>query len=228
MELTADTIKRRSGHYDVGLVALLDISKMRIRRLANLEACTNLLELNLAHNELRSLEGLPSLPLLRCLHLTDNQLTSIENLPRLPLLEELLLADNQIDSIDFATLAAKLPSLRVLDFHNNPMDSSATALASRAFPELFILNGEALTLTRLLEEISADDFGDSSTHSDEDEASERPADDEYPDGKSEDEDDIGVNRFIEESTRQLQGLLLQCKQTLEKTNSEGIQLQTTI
>lgn len=51
MELTADVIKRRSGHYDVSLVALLDVSRMRIRYLAQLESCLNLLELNLAHNE---------------------------------------------------------------------------------------------------------------------------------------------------------------------------------
>ncbi|KAG7377356.1 hypothetical protein PHYPSEUDO_011768 [Phytophthora pseudosyringae] len=162
MELAADLIKRRSGHYDVSLVALLDVSGMKIRRLTQLESCVNLLELNLAHNELRSLEGLPALPLLRCLHLSNNQLTSLDSLPCLPLLEELTVANNQIRSIDFIELSTKLPSLRVLDFTGNPLDSSTSAKASKACPDLFILNGEALTLTRLLAEISSDDLGKSS------------------------------------------------------------------
>jgi hypothetical protein len=54
MELTTDTIKRRSGHYDTSLVALLDVSRMKMRRLAQLESCVNLLELNVAHNEVRA------------------------------------------------------------------------------------------------------------------------------------------------------------------------------
>ncbi|KAH7467399.1 Leucine-rich repeat-containing protein 61 [Phytophthora ramorum] len=221
MELTADIIKRRSGHYDLSLVALLDVSQMRIRRLGQLESCLNLLELNLAHNELRSLDGLPSLPLLRCLHLANNQLTSLDNLPFLPLLEELSVADNQIRSLDYTALASKLPSLRALNFNGNPLDSSASAKASKAFPDLFILNGEALTLTRLLEEISSDDFGKS------------PADDadivqesielEYAQGLDvTQDDDIGVNAFISESTRHLEELLLRCKQTLAASEPELI------
>jgi hypothetical protein len=92
-----------------------------------------------------------------------------------------------------------------LDFSGNPLDGSATAKASKAFPELFILNGEALTLTRLLEEISAQDFGKSP----------RAAEDEDPmeeahlvqeDGlDAAEDDDIGVNQFICESSRNLEG-----------------------
>ncbi|KAE9347999.1 hypothetical protein PF008_g7558 [Phytophthora fragariae] len=221
MELTADVIKRRSGHYDVSLVALLDVSRMRIRYLAQLEFCLNLLELNLAHNELRSLDGLPSLPLLRCLDISNNQLTSLDNLPRLPMLEELTIA-NQIRSIDFTALSTKLPSLRVLDFSGNPIDSRAEAKASKAFPDLFILNGEALTLTRLLEEISADDFGKSTSTSDEDDPSLYA---ELTDGLESDtmeDDDIGVKEFISESTRNLQELLQRCKATVEAADAEVV------
>ncbi|KAG6963571.1 hypothetical protein JG688_00008091 [Phytophthora aleatoria] len=204
MELTVDIIKRRSGHYDVSLVALLDVSGMKIRRIAQLESCVNLLELNLAHNELRSLEELPALSLLRCLQLSNNQLPSLDTLPRLPLLEELTVANNQIRSIDFVELATKLPNLRALDFSGNPLDSSVSAKASKAFPDLFILNGETLTLTRLLEEITTDDFSKSSVTEDDD-----PVETcvELDDGAAESkDDDIGVKDFINESSRHLEGL----------------------
>ncbi|KAG6612884.1 leucine-rich repeat-containing protein 61 [Phytophthora cinnamomi] len=221
MELTAGVIKRRSGHYDVSLVALLDVSRMRIRYLSQLESCSNLLELNLAHNELRSLEGFPSLPLLRCLHISNNQLTSLDCLPRLPLLEELIVANNQIRSIDFTDLSTKLPSLRVLDFSGNPVDSSAAAKASKAFPDLFILNGEALTLTHLLEEISADDFGKLSSTSDDDGCSSVDFTDDHEFDSTED-DDIGVKQFISESTRNLQELLQRCKATVDAAEAEVV------
>ncbi|KAG2760356.1 hypothetical protein PC129_g1885 [Phytophthora cactorum] len=220
MELTADIVKRRSGHYDVSLVALLDVSGMKIRRIAQLESCVNLLELNLAHNELRSLEELPALSLLRCLQLSNNQLTSLDTLPRLPLLEELTVANNQIRSIDFVELATKLPNLRVLDFNGNPLDSSVSAKASKAFPDLFILNGETLTLTRLLEEITTDDFSKSSVTEDDD-----PVETcvELDDGAAESkDDDIGVKDFINETSRQLEELLQRCKQTLAMTEPELI------
>ncbi|GMF14635.1 unnamed protein product [Phytophthora lilii] len=83
------------------------------------------------------------------------------------------------------------------------MDSSATAKASKAFPALFILNGEALTLTRLLEEISVDDFGTTPSMPEDDD---RVVDlnDDLDIGVIED-DDIGVKQFISESTRNIQG-----------------------
>lgn len=97
----------------------------------------------------------------------------------------------------------KLPSLRVLDFSGNPIDSSAESKIAKAFPDLFILNGEALTLTRLLEEISADDFGKSSgTSDDEPLAADLASEHEFG---TTDDDDIGVKNFISESTRNLQG-----------------------
>ncbi|POM81014.1 Nucleotide binding protein [Phytophthora palmivora] len=225
MELTVDVIKRRSGHYDVTLVALLDVSRMKIRRLVHLESCLNLLELNLTHNELRSLEGLPPLPLLRCLHLSNNLLTSLDSLPHLPLLEELTVAvsisilssiyvktlihvglyqNNQIRSIDFTTLATKLPSLRVLEMNGNPLDSSAESKASKAFPNLSILNGEALTLRKLFEEISSDDFGKTSDVVEDDPAEAGiELDDSIDDSK---DNGIDVNEFITESTRNLEGV----------------------
>lgn len=99
----------------------------------------------------------------------------------------------------------KLPSLRVFDFSNNPLDSSATSKASKAFPDLIILNGEALTLSRLLEEISSDDFGKSSDAENNDSVE---AGIEIEDGHGFDgtnNDDVGVNEFIHESTRNLEG-----------------------
>ncbi|KAF1772363.1 Leucine-rich repeat domain, L domain-like [Phytophthora cactorum] len=244
MELTVDIIKRRSGHYDVSLVALLDVSGMKIRRIAQLESCVNLLELNLAHNELRSLEELPALSLLRCLQLSNNQLTSLgshssalalagrtyscgtgipfaRNSQRLiSLIVALSEQNNQIRSIDFVELATKLPNLRVLDFNGNPLDSSVSAKASKAFPDLFILNGETLTLTRLLEEITTDDFSKSSVTEDDD-----PVETcvELDDGAAESkDDDIGVKDFINESSRHLEELLQRCKQTLAMTEPELI------
>ncbi|KAK1940112.1 Geranylgeranyl transferase type-2 subunit alpha [Phytophthora citrophthora] len=216
MELTADIIKRRSGHYDVSLVALLDVSRMKIHRLAQLEACLNLLELNVTHNELRSLDGLPALPLLRCLKLSNNQLTSLDSLPRLPLLEELTLANNRIRSIDFLELSTKLPSLRVLDFNENPLDSSAGARASKAFPGLFILNGEALTLARMLEDISSTDY---TKLSDEGQGNDHEEGNfEFDDNIEKLNDEaISVNDFINESTGHLEELLKGCKERLATT-----------
>ncbi|KAF4143380.1 Leucine-rich repeat [Phytophthora infestans] len=212
MELTPEIIKRRSGHYDVSLVALLDVSGMKLRRIASLESCVNLLELNLAHNELRSLEELPTLPLLRCLHLSNNELTSLATLPLLPSLEELSVAKNQIRSVDFVELATKLPSLRVLNFDGNPLDIKAGAKASKAFPNLFILNGKTLTLTRLLEEITINAVSKSAATEDENPVE---AGLELDDEAVESNDDaVGVNEFINESTRHLEELLQQCKQTL--------------
>ncbi|KAI9983790.1 hypothetical protein PInf_007865 [Phytophthora infestans] len=171
MELTPEIIKRRSGHYDVSLVALLDVSGMKLRRIASLESCVNLLELNLAHNE-----------------------------------------KNQIRSVDFVELATKLPSLRVLNFDGNPLDIKAGAKASKAFPNLFILNGKTLTLTRLLEEITINAVSKSAATEDENPVE---AGLELDDEAVESNDDaVGVNEFINESTRHLEELLQQCKQTL--------------
>lgn len=51
-------------------------------------------------------------------------------------------------------LANKLPSLRAIDYTGNILDSdSVKAEASQAFSNLIFLNGEALTLTLLLEEL---------------------------------------------------------------------------
>ncbi|KAL3672537.1 hypothetical protein V7S43_001834 [Phytophthora oleae] len=207
MELSADIIKRRSGHYDVSLVALLDVSRMKIQRLGQLETCLNLLELNVAHNELRSLDGLPVLPLLRCLNLSNNQLTSLDNLPSLPLLEELTLANNRIRSIDFLELSTKLPSLRVLDFNGNPLDNSAGAKASRAFPDLFILNGETLSLTRILEEMSSIDFVKYPAEAQENDHEEENFElDDSVEKLNDDDIGVQVNDFINHSTRHLEGL----------------------
>ncbi|KAG1706733.1 hypothetical protein DVH05_027586 [Phytophthora capsici] len=219
MELTADIIKRRSGHYDVSLVALLDVSRMRIHRLAQLEACLNLLELNLAHNELRSVDGLPVLPRLRCLNLSNNQLTSLDRLPSLPLLEELTLTSNRVRSIDFLELSTKLPRLRVLDFKGNPIDSSAGTKASKAFPDLFILNGEAVTLMRMIEDISSIEHAKSSAEEQENDHEDENF--EFDDNIEQlNDDDIHVNNFINESTKHLEDLLKGCKEKLATTGSE--------
>ncbi|CEG44869.1 Protein phosphatase 1, regulatory subunit, and related proteins [Plasmopara halstedii] len=212
MDLSVDLIKRRSGHYDLELVTLLDVSRMNICRLIHLEHCVNLMELNLNHNDLQSLEGLPPLPLLRCLHLSNNRLASIDSLPSLPLLEELHVANNQIQSINFVELAKKIPSLRTFDFSGNGLDDSSTvAKASEVFPYLLFLNNEVLALTKLFEVLSSEQFEVENGVVSSIELEEKVV------ATMDDKVD-----FIDETTSHLEDLLRRCDQTMAKTDPKLI------
>ncbi|GAB9463001.1 hypothetical protein Gpo141_00000477 [Globisporangium polare] len=161
MELSEDLIKRRSKHFDLSCITLLDLSDAGIERLAHLDKCTNAVEINLRTNQLRRLDGFPSLAALRSLNLSSNKLTSIDDLPPCPALEELSIATNEITMIDFRSLAFKLPQLRSLHLQGNPVALSEDLVTrvKSSLPNLLLLNGEAVALSHATHLISdADAF----------------------------------------------------------------------
>ncbi|TYZ58393.1 hypothetical protein PybrP1_009654 [[Pythium] brassicae (nom. inval.)] len=186
MELSEDLIKRRSKHFDLACVTLLDLSGAEIGRLAHLDKCTNLVEINLQHN--------------LALDLTGNQLTSIDNLPPCPALEELSFAKaNEVASVDFQALATK----------GNPVCShkDVAALVRAALPNLLLLNGEALALANIGPAIST-----ASTPSGPPDAAPTKFAGAKFDASAMSFD---VDNFIEQSSRRIDELLLQCHKTLE-------------
>ena len=95
-------------------------------------------------NRISRITGLESLKQLKKLNLVENELTKIDGLDGLTSLETLQLQGNKLTQLDDAQKLAKLPCLRTLRLHENPMCEHPAywSAVRRMLPNLRSLDGE--------------------------------------------------------------------------------------
>jgi Leucine-rich repeat (LRR) protein len=141
-----------SGEFDLESVYKLQLCRMNIRTIENLENCTNLQELNLSGNDIERIEGLEKLHNLRKITLTTNKITSLAGLDKCESLEHILIQENNIGNIGEFTQLLGLKNLKSLYFKNidgtqrNPLCEHPSYRSSivRQLTQLTILDGERL------------------------------------------------------------------------------------
>jgi len=115
--LTKDLIKHQSGEYDLEVVQYLKLPGIALPSITTIMlSMSNLLELDLSHNEIKVAEYL-NLPKLRRLDLSSNRISSLNEgwCNNLPSLTFLSLHGNQISDVDDVyTLTPLSPTLRTL------------------------------------------------------------------------------------------------------------------
>lgn len=101
-------------------------------------------ELDLSSNHISRITGLESLTQLKKLNLVENELTKIDGLDGLTSLETVQLQGNKLTRLDDAQKLAKLPCLRTLRLHDNPMCEHPAywSAVRRMLPNLRSLDGE--------------------------------------------------------------------------------------
>ena len=120
MEISDSLIKSASGEYDVEVVRRLTIDGAKIGKIACLERCHRLVELNLPRNKIVVIEGLDNLASLVRLDLAANMIRRLDGLGALQLLENLDLRDNKIPNAEDAENLTALPQLVHLHLKGNP------------------------------------------------------------------------------------------------------------
>ena len=105
-------------------------------------------DLDLSSNNISRITGLSELKQLKKLSLVGNELTKIEGLDGLTSLETVQLQGNKLAQLDDAQKLAKLPCLRTLRLHDNPMCEHPAywSAVRRMLPNLRSLDGEFSTL----------------------------------------------------------------------------------
>jgi hypothetical protein len=143
-KIDAASIKAATGQFDLESVFKLTMSHMGIRTIEALSSCPNLTELDLSSNHISRISGLESLKQLKKLILADNEIARIEGLDGLTSLETVHLQGNKLANLDDAQRLAKLPCLRTLRLHNNPIcDHPAYWSAMRRMvPDVRSLDGQ--------------------------------------------------------------------------------------
>eukprot|EP00320_Phaeocystis_rex_P010109 CAMPEP_0119073828 /NCGR_PEP_ID=MMETSP1178-20130426/69176_1 /TAXON_ID=33656 /ORGANISM="unid sp, Strain CCMP2000" /LENGTH=222 /DNA_ID=CAMNT_0007055945 /DNA_START=40 /DNA_END=708 /DNA_ORIENTATION=+ len=143
-KIDAASIKAATGQFDLESVFKLTMSHMGIRRIENLSLCPNLTELDLSSNHISRITGLEALKQLKKINLAENELTKIDGLDGLTLLETVQLQGNKLTQLDDAQKLAKLPCLRTLRLHDNPMCEHPAywSAVRRMLPNLRSLDGE--------------------------------------------------------------------------------------
>jgi len=149
------SIKAASKQFDLSLVFKLNMPRMGIRRICNLDLVPSLTELDLSSNKLARIEGVAGLESLKRLVLANNDIERIEGLESLESLETLLLQGNRVSNLDDVNCIVNLPSLRHFQLaskggeEKNPMcDHPAYRTAiRRMLPRLQTLDGENVKLT---------------------------------------------------------------------------------
>lgn len=150
--ITESLIKAVSGEFDLATVYKLQLCRMNIRTIENLENCVNLTELNLSGNEIDKIEGLERLHNLRKLTLTTNKITSLAGLAKCENLEHILIQENNIGNIGEVSHLLPLQNLKSVYFKNidgtqrNPLCEHPSYRSSivRQLTQLSILDGERL------------------------------------------------------------------------------------
>jgi len=150
--ISASLIKAVSGEFDLQSVKRLMLCNMNIRRMEQLEDCSNITEIDLSDNRIIKIEGLQGSSKLRKLSLAGNQISTIEGLGHLNTLESLQIQGNQISSLSELEKLAPMQSLRTLFLKNidgsqrNPVcdHPSYRSVILRHLPQLTNLDGERL------------------------------------------------------------------------------------
>merc|ERR1712216_60661 len=150
--ISESLIKAVSGEFELGSVYKLQLARMNIRKIENLENCEHLQELNLSGNEIEAIEGLERLSNLRKLTITTCKIKSLEGLSKCRNLEHILIQENEISNIGEIAHLTGLQNLKSLYFKNidgsqrNPLCEHPSYRSSivRQLPQLTILDGERL------------------------------------------------------------------------------------
>lgn len=152
--ITSAVIRRESGEYDAEVVKRLRIERYGILTISNLEACTSLVDLSLAHNEITRMTGLQDLTTLVRLDLSHNKIKRIEQVKTLVNLEYLNLKANELESISEIDELVPLTMLTSLHLKqpdgsdSNPLcrHPSYSTSVMRVLPALQILDGGHLMM----------------------------------------------------------------------------------
>ena len=148
--LTKRAILEEARTFDLAIVTKLACTGRRITRIACLDSCVNITELNLSRNNIGEIRGLDSLAKLKKLVLTSNRIETLDGIEKIPSLQHLLVQDNRISTQkDFEALKL-LPSLQSVYFQNHGGDLQNPICRERHYkvhvldllPELRNLDGE--------------------------------------------------------------------------------------
>ena len=153
-ELTKSFLKKESQEFDLETVFILKLNGRSINDLGCIGQCTNLVHLDLSHNNLRSVMALRTLTQLQNLDLSVNKLTALSGLEHLELLGRLNVSGNQLNSLDCLLPLTKVRSLRSLTLKDvsfsNPLlknsdnESQVRSNVIQMLGHLHILDGELL------------------------------------------------------------------------------------
>lgn len=169
--LTKDLIKHQSGEYDIEVVQYLKLPGIALPSITTIMlSMTNLLELDLSHNEIKKVDNLTSLTNLRRLDLSSNLISSLSEgwCSNLRSLSFLSLHGNQITDVDDVyTLTPLSPTLRslYLRLSDDTGESSNPCCSHPAYgnkvtsamidgPGLVILDGESCELNGEIEKFA--------------------------------------------------------------------------
>ena len=148
--LTKRAILEEARTFDLEIVTKLACTNGRITRIACLDNCVNLTELNLSRNAIRGFEGLENLIKLKKLILTSNRIETLEGIERIPSLQHLLIQDNKISAPEDFEHLKLLPNLQSVYFQNHGGDLQNPVCRTRHYkikvldllPDLRNLDGE--------------------------------------------------------------------------------------
>ena len=169
--LTKDLIKHQSGEYDIEVVQYLKLPGIALPSITTIMlSMTNLLELDLSHNEIKKVDNLTSLTKLRRLDLSSNMVTSLSEgwCSNLKCLSFLSLHGNKISDVDdIYTLTPLSGTLRTLYLRlsDDTGDSSNPCCSHPAYhnkvtsamidgPGLVVLDGESCQLNGEIEKFT--------------------------------------------------------------------------
>ncbi len=143
-----DAIQKQSRTPNHSNIVYLNFHGSNIRKIENLESCSNLRVLVLSFNEVHKIEGLGTLANLERLELGFNLIKRIEGLRGLQSLKMLELNNNLIYRLEDVNVLKKyVPSLTSLNLRNNAMCEAKTYRAAvlRRLQRLQHLDGVAVT-----------------------------------------------------------------------------------
>uniref|UniRef100_A0A1A9WER6 Dynein axonemal assembly factor 1 homolog n=1 Tax=Glossina brevipalpis TaxID=37001 RepID=A0A1A9WER6_9MUSC len=126
--LECNAISEIQGLENQSKLKCLFLQSNLIQRIENLDFCKELDTLNLSQNHIRKIEncGTNSLPVLNTLNLSSNYIRDSEGLKELENCQNLSVLDlsnNRIDDILVVKIFSKMPELKVLVLHGNPVVS---------------------------------------------------------------------------------------------------------
>lgn len=117
-QLTPEIIKAAADRFSLEIVFILDMPATGIREIKNLEACINLMHLNLSNNRITRMKGLEACVEITYLDLSYNQIQKIEGLRSLVKLEKLELQGNRINNMNNISELTGLTKLRHILLQN--------------------------------------------------------------------------------------------------------------
>lgn len=151
VEITPKLLKIRSGQFTLSSITTLNLSQLGIRTLTNdLKECRYLKRLYLNYNNIQEITNLDGLSHLEYLDLSHNKISKLpsNSFEGLKKLSTLLMEGNQIQSLIELESLSLLPSLRSVNFLDNPIskDLKYDEKLKIHVKQLTIIDGEHIAL----------------------------------------------------------------------------------